>query len=127
MPEIPTRVATDFEKRVQTDIARMKTTFGTGMEEAVGEALKKLDPVQKVELKASADKIETAPEKKQGRTSFAVESMNKGSAEALKTIFAGTGDKTPEKSLNVQKEILKETKKANKNKGQQIAVAPAVG
>ena len=119
LPDIPERALSQLEVQMSADISNMKSQFADGAADAVALALEKLKPVEAEKLKAT-----TAPNtgivedsgagdaKTKQRTNFSVDSLDRGSTEALKAIYANQSrDKTPEKSLgkltNIDKNIAK--------------------
>lgn len=135
IPDVPARVLSDYEKALQSDIDSISEKLTAGSDEAVRKALDALQvPEKKVELSDAtaedtslADDEGAAAAKDKGRTSFAVDSLDKGSEAALKAIFAGQQqDKTPKDQLAEAKAQTKELKAIVAKLGGSVAVAGAI-
>lgn len=135
IPDVPARVLSDYEKALQSDIDQISERLTAGSNEAVEKALAALNmPEKKVELASTtaadtslAEDDAVASGKGTGRTSFVVDSLDRGSEEALKAVFAAQNkDKTPQAQLTEAKAQTRELKKISAGIGAQPAVAGAV-
>ena len=118
IPDVPSRVLSDYERALQSDIDDISQRLTEGSNAAVEKALAALNiPEKKVEL-AGATAADTAlaedpndAGKVQQRDSFVVKSLDRGSEEALQAIFAQqTRDRTPQQQLSESKKQTAELK-----------------
>lgn len=131
LPDIPERALSQLEVQMSADISNMKSQFADGAADAVALALEKLKPVEAEKLKAT-----TAPNtgivedsgagdaKTKQRTNFSVDSLDRGSTEALKAIYANQSrDKTPEQQLGQAKQQTKLLEKIANKPSPALAIA----
>ena len=141
MPEIPRSQVAIYELELQDNINTMQAQFLKGTAKAVEEAMKKGAAEEVAPLKDSVaidsrvfedmeEEEEDGKKKKKSSQpkSNVVDSLERGSSEALKAIYANQQqDKTAQKQLSEQKQTNKLLGKIATKEPQRFAVAGAAG
>jgi hypothetical protein len=135
LPDIPPRVISDYEIKLQTEIDTMQKTFVDGAGQAIADAIarSKVDDLPALSGATGLDSRTVEQEElasetvDKGRSSFVVESLDRGSEAALKSIFASQQrDKTPKDQLAEQKKANGFLKQIAAASGGQPQIAGAI-
>lgn len=122
LPDIPERAVGELEKKLLAQSDSLGSALSTGLADEIANNLKMLDDFQAKNIEApeidattgldtaTVDPAEQTASTQNQRSSFAIDSLDRGSEAALKAIFSGQGNKTAEKQLAESK---KQTKSLN--------------
>ncbi|MEO1970552.1 MAG: tape measure protein, partial [Pirellulaceae bacterium] len=123
IPDIPDRALTDLERTLAADSERLGAALSTGLADEIAANMEMLNDFQSTRIEPAmvesvtadaitAEEAATPDTTGKKRTNFVVDSLERGSEEALNAIFANQGgDKTAEQSLKEQKQQTKALKK----------------